>query len=144
MITRVGFTGSQRGLNDAQRETIKDLLVVAQQQGAKQFHHGGCTGADEQAAMIAGNLGYETFCWRGDTPDKQSTFVSSVTYDSDPPTPNLERNHYIVDVCDVLIAGPGQDAEIRRSGTWATLRYAASIARTHVIVTPDGQLGAMA
>ncbi len=37
---------------------------------------------------------------------------------------SLDRNLRLVAECDVLVAAPLTDAEVRRSGTWATVRYA--------------------
>ena len=53
----------------------------------------------------------------------------------------LVRNHDIVDVCDVLVATPGQKEEQIRSGTWATIRYARKIRKQIIIVYPDGLAG---
>jgi predicted Rossmann fold nucleotide-binding protein DprA/Smf involved in DNA uptake len=53
---------------------------------------------------------------------------------------NLDRNHDIVGACDVLIAAPRQPKEIRRSGTWATVRYADQFGRVIALVVPDGEV----
>lgn len=50
----------------------------------------------------------------------------------------LKRDHRIVDVTDKLIAAPGQAAEVLRSGTWATVRYAVKIGRPGLTVYPGG------
>ena len=50
----------------------------------------------------------------------------------------LDRNHDIVDAADVLIAAPSGTTEKRRSGTWATVRYARKLGRTICVVLPDG------
>jgi hypothetical protein len=50
----------------------------------------------------------------------------------------MERNRKIVDVVEVLLAVPFEDAEVLRSGTWATVRYARRVRRTTVIIRPSG------
>lgn len=134
----VGFTGTQHGMPDEQRATVADLLRQYRQLGADEFHHGGCIGADEQAAQIAKDLGYTTWHHQGDTPEKTTLFVSDVTLGGDPPMDNLERNHSIVHACEVLIVAPRQSQEIIRSGTWATVRYAGKVDRVIALVSPDG------
>lgn len=53
------------------------------------------------------------------------------------PEPYLDRNHYMVDRCNLLIACP-EGIEALRSGTWATVRYARKRPRNHLIIYPDG------
>ena len=40
------------------------------------------------------------------------------------PQPYLQRNHNIVNECDMLVAFPSTSNEVLRSGTWSTIRYA--------------------
>jgi hypothetical protein len=49
----------------------------------------------------------------------------------------MERNHDVVHACDFLLALPGTDHEVVRSGTWATVRYARKIARGYQVVLPS-------
>jgi predicted Rossmann fold nucleotide-binding protein DprA/Smf involved in DNA uptake len=53
--------------------------------------------------------------------------------------PFLRRNRDIVDACQLLIVAPGEEAERRRSGTWATYRYARTVGRALLVVFPDGR-----
>ena len=48
----------------------------------------------------------------------------------------IERNHDVVDTCDLLIAMPNTELEVVRSGTWATIRYARKLKKVIVILEP--------
>jgi hypothetical protein len=52
----------------------------------------------------------------------------------------LDRNHAIVDAVHALIAAPKGSKEERRSGTWATVRYARKDRKPIDLVTPDGRV----
>jgi hypothetical protein len=131
-IVSVGFTGTQVGMTPGQEASVTQLLRVFQ---GHEFHHGGCVGSDVQAAQIARRLDYTTVRWPGNTPDKQGVFVDDETRDE---LPNLERNHAIVDETGAMIATPRQQHEVRRSGTWATIRYARKKGGPLYVVLPDG------
>lgn len=55
------------------------------------------------------------------------------------PRPYIERNHDIVDACDVLVAIPGTEEQGLRSGTWATMRYAHKQGKRIEAVLPSGK-----
>lgn len=88
-------------------------------EGELAFHHGQCVGADEEAAKIAKALGIWTVAHPPTDKRYLSKFVSDETRE---PKDFLDRNHDIVDECDVLLATP-KTVEVLRSGTWATIRY---------------------
>lgn len=129
----VGFTGTQVGMTQQQERALRYILEVEQ---PEQFHHGNCVGADEQAARLAMSLGITTIAHCGDNPEKQSKLVSDITI---APKDNMDRNHDIVDVCEMLIATP-KGAPQLRSGTWATIRYAETVNRHTLIITPNGEI----
>jgi hypothetical protein len=110
----VGFTGTRKGMTHTQRVQVVNILSGLQPDA---FHHGGCVGADAEAHALADRLRIPT--------------------EIRPPKPYLERNHDIVDESDVLIATPGQVNEVRRSGTWATIRYARKQDTTVLLVLPE-------
>lgn len=132
----IGITATQYGMTDKQKEHVARLLRPHR---GSEFHHGMCVGGDEEAAMIAGNLGLITVAHPGlERPDKRSLFVSDVMLE---PKPNLERNRDIVAVCGRLLVAPQGPERVLRSGTWATLRHAEKVGRDHIIIYPDGRIG---
>jgi len=54
------------------------------------------------------------------------------------PKEPLARNRDIVNMSDILIAAPGEKAEVLRSGTWATIRYARKMSRKLLVIYPKG------
>lgn len=53
---RIGFTGTRRGMTEAQGLTLRALLAT---QHATEFHNGDCIGADAEAHDIAVAMGCE-------------------------------------------------------------------------------------
>ena len=130
-----GFTGTSIGMTKEQGATVAKLLTHA-----KRFHHGDCVGSDEQAHTMVPeacdiiihppkNPGKRAFCDLTKS-GKSIAVLQEFEY--------LERNHHIVDACEVLIATPKGVTEEVRSGTWATIRYARKQNRCIIIVWPDG------
>jgi hypothetical protein len=99
----VGFTGTRRGLTERQSAALVHLLART-----TTLHHGGAIGADQQAEIIARQLGIATI-----------VHLPAGTRSTD----YLARNREIVDVSAELFAAP-DGPERMRSGTWATVRYA--------------------
>lgn len=131
----VGFTGSRHGMTRAQELVVWRLLQELVDEGAIEFHHGGCVGSDEQGARAAQRMAYVVH----DHPasDVDARWIATPTGRQHEAALTRERNRAIVDACDVLIAATRGD-EIRRSGTWQTVRYARERGRAVVIVTPLG------
>lgn len=131
----VGFTGTQRGMTEHQKQLVADLLVGLQ---PTLCVHGGCIGADADFHDLCFQLGMLPIrVLPSDIPNKQSAHVvadSGFMVKVMAPRPPLVRNHLIVDSIDILIACPAQDHEVLRSGTWATIRYARKTGKpTHII-----------
>lgn len=134
---KTGFTGTQRGMTQEQKETLRGIL--AGRDG--EFHHGDCIGADAEAHDIAVEVGLQPIIHPPDNPTKRAfkqarpriTFVRQAK-------PYLERNHDIVDETIELIATPGEGTPQLRSGTWATIRYARKLKRMVTIIYPDGSV----
>lgn len=142
MIWNLGVTGTRNGISHAQRDFAKSFL--AQCDVGSTLRHGACLGADDDIVRIVFNMNYyrnnlfsiiayppivETF-YSHISVIKSNEIMSREDY--------LERNLRIVQDCNFLLAFPGQDYEVVRSGTWATVRMARRLKREHMIVLPDG------
>ncbi len=131
----IGFTGTQKGMTVPQSLAVRSIL--SDRRGVW-LHHGDCVGADAQAHVFAKATGYllaihPPINWR-----KRAWCIG---FDRRYPEKDyIARNHEIVDVTDELIAAPAQAQEERRSGTWATIRYARKQRKLVTIVFPDGSL----
>ena len=129
----LGFTGTQQGMTSRQIlriESWKDVLIAR----FERLHEGDCIGADEMMVdmfrdymiIVAHppiNESKRAFAWYDETRD---------------PKEYILRNHSIVDESGLLIATPKEPAEVVRSGTWATIRYAADVGVRVLIRGPDG------
>lgn len=125
-------------MSTAQIHTFREFLFE-NIDDIEEFHHGVCVGADTQAHLLV----YDVF---SSFMDDES--IGTVIHYHPPtnidkmsdlrafpgvrhrPRPYLDRNHDIVDACDILFAAPYQDGELLRSGTWATIRYARKTHKT--------------
>lgn len=139
-VKTVGFTGTRDGMSDAQRSAVEDWLVNAYlAQEPMRAAHGCCVGADAEFARIV-----RTACprahivgWPSDMAGLTSKLACMCCDEIHDPQPPLIRNRCIVDECNTLLACP-KGPEERRSGTWATVRYARKLGRPVVIFQPDG------
>lgn len=136
----IGFTGTQRGMTSEQAAVFSRLLAEyatpeIHHPEEIRFNHGNCIGADEQAAMIAGNMGMWLVAYPGDNPSKQSTITSHHEY---APENNLKRNLQIIEDSDVIFACPGEPNEVLRSGTWMTVRHARKAGKMLIVIMPGG------
>ena len=120
----VGFTGTRFGMTDHQRHLLTmKLSAIKARHGVVVFRHGDCLGADAEAHEIALDLGFSITIH---PPIKAHLRA----YCAAPgavilrPKAYLERDMDIVDGSSCLIATPKTVMEERRSGTWATIRYA--------------------
>jgi hypothetical protein len=116
-------------MTQGQKDTLAFTLDILYQKGFRRFRHGDCIGADEQAACIAKDVGFYLICHPGHPKDPNETKYRAFTNFNDEVLesfPFLKRDQHIVDGSGVLVAAPYQDYEVRRSGTWTTVRYARS------------------
>jgi hypothetical protein len=132
---KIGFTGTQVGMNNQQKKYLAlffDRLIKEYE--VESAHHGDCIGADSQFHSFAVyykiktvihppiNISKRAFC-------KGDEILPSDEY--------LERNRNIVGVSNIMIATPKEDAEVLRSGTWATIRYAKNKNKKLLIIYPN-------
>lgn len=135
----VGFTGTKLGMTPPQRAEVLRLLAAARKTGAVWFVFGLCVGADEEAALIAADLGFRLHGFPafplGDP--RRSLLTVDVLEAIGKP---LDRNDEIVAAGDAIIAAPHGSREVQRSGTWATIRRTRKSRKPLSIVSPTGEL----
>lgn len=130
----IGFTGTRRGMTKAQRSTLG--VILFDQHESREFHHGDCIGADEEAHGLARAFGFRIVLHPPSDPRKRAYCEADTTRT---PAEYLARNRCIVDECGLLVATPKQYADEVRSGTWSTVRYAQRIGRDVIVILPDGR-----
>lgn len=131
-MTNIGFTGTRHGMAKPQLNKVRFIMEAITAAEPPTLFHGDCVGADEQAAIIAAELGWLTDASPGPDPARRACHPSTVVRD---PRPFLERNRFIVDNADLLIAAPA-GREDRRSGTWHTVSYARSRDIPVIVIAP--------
>lgn len=135
----IGFTGTRHGMTEPQSDEVRRLLQRAHARGIRDFAFGLCVGADEEAAIIARGLNMRLHgfpAYEAGNP-LRSLLVVDVLAD---PTPPLERNAVIVASSRELVAAPSGGTEVRRSGTWWTIRAARERGLPVSVVLPSGAL----
>lgn len=136
---KIGFTGTREGMTFEQKRSLASILSwYASHENAKEFHHGNCVGADEEAARIADSYQYVTVSHPSTLIEYDSRYESDVTLLRKPP---LKRNQDIVRECEIVIATPKERTEpapLRGQGTWSTVRYARKRDVKCIIIWPDG------
>lgn len=103
--------------------------------GVKELHHGDCIGGDKAMNDIALIRGVVTV---GHPPLIIAKRAYCIVSRFEPAKPYLDRNKDIAKVGERLIAMPAQRTEVRRSGTWSTVRYARAMKKPVFIIFPDG------
>lgn len=135
---RVGFTGTQAGMTQMQMVSFINVMEhIHSISMIDEFHHGDCTGSDEEAhELVSVYLKWpDIFIHPPVNQSKQAFCAGHFRFR---PKPYLDRNHDIVDSTDVLVGTPKENTEQLRSGTWATIRYAKKKGKYLVIIWPDG------
>ncbi|MDP3085978.1 MAG: hypothetical protein Q8N44_20100 [Rubrivivax sp.] len=131
----IGFTGSRKGMTDAQKAKVKELMSLLH---PNESHHGDATGSDMEFHQIARSLhGSKIVTHPSDATQYRAYCPANETR---APLPPLTRNKNIVNAVDMLIATPDGTKEKPRSGTWSTIRAAKNIGLEVVVVSPMGQL----
>lgn len=117
----LGFTGTRKGMTAFQKAAFIELIRTIK---FDVLLHGDCIGADAQAhefvRILKRNVWIETYPAITSS-SLRANCVADVIY---PPIAPLRRNIIMVQRAHAIIAAPYELEEIRRSGTWATIRYA--------------------
>lgn len=143
---KLGFTGTREALPQEQAEALAGLLARLGPE-IKEAHHGDCVGADEMFDRLVVVMGkkrvihpplddrYRAFCGQDCTDPTLIFIVPAKDY--------IARNHDIVNFTDRMIAVPRYEEDhpsSKRSGTWATVRYAAKQKKPTWVVMPWGEI----
>jgi hypothetical protein len=132
----VGFSGPRSGLSINQIPSLANIFSVFGDRYVV-FHHGDATGADSQACKLAVDFGFILHSHPSEIERYRAYFPSDVVEE---PLPPLVRNNVIVRAVRLLVACPDTFHEVRRSGTWTTIRLARSVKRSRLLVWPDGKV----
>lgn len=131
---KVGFTGTQVGMNEKQLQRLRDgLRWLINRYGIDEAHHGDCIGGDLQFHRLCialtlipkivihppSNSSKRAFC--------SSKHSYEVIIEERNPLPYLDRNKSIVLETNFLFVGPKSNQEELRSGTWSTYRFAKKV-----------------
>lgn len=133
----IGFTGTQRGMTTAQRQTVELLLRMPDVPHLTRFHHGDCVGADAEAHRIARMVGLYIVVHPPEIAAARAYCAADELWDE---RPYHVRNRDIVNSCTVLVATPATRQEILRSGTWATIRFARKRGKRIFVIEPSGRI----
>ena len=135
MVVNVGFTGTQDGCTNKQRDTLNNILLAVRDSGVEHLHHGDCIGADALADNLWKQCGGKTIAHPPFNPKKRAFCVADVIL---PERDYMDRNEDIVKSTQILVATPKGMTEELRSGTWATIRRARERGRPICIIYPNG------
>ena len=135
---KVGFVGTRKGMNEAQLDYVRKVLV---QQKPTEAHHGDLVGSCEQFHKLCLELDIPVVLHPPNS-DKHRAFsakqggvgivLEEKTY--------LKCNKDIVNECDLLIATPDTNEPNTSSHTWKAIRYAREIDKKVVVFMPIVQV----
>lgn len=140
----ISFTGTQQGMTKIQRENIDRWLTLrALNANSNTGFHGCCVGGDDEFDSIIAKLGFKRVGFPSNlygkrVPNEVLQARGPIVI-AEPDSP-LRRNRLVVRQGAILLAAPAQMAEVLRSGTWATIRYAEKVKRPIVMFMPDGSI----
>jgi hypothetical protein len=95
----IGFTGTQEGMSEKQRSSLRQVLAGFFADGARVFRHGDCVGADAQAHAIAKATGFRVVIHPPSDDSKRAFCQGDAVLT---PRPYLVRNRHIVDASSVF------------------------------------------
>jgi hypothetical protein len=141
----VSITATSAGLTEQQRMQFVDLCF-ALDEPIDELHHGDCIGGDDELDDLAARQGLCRMIVMhpasGSAAHKRAhANLRNWPYPRElrDPAPPIERDHIMVDSTELTIALPRSMQEERRSGTWATIRYAKRTGAHLAIIYPDGK-----
>jgi len=123
-----GFTGTRYEMSAEQKAFLESEFTRL---NVTELHHGCCIGADEEANIMCRPLDIKTV---GHPPIIMKAIAHCLVDYMHPPAAYMERNHAIVDACEILFVAPRTNNEELRSGTWATFRYADRIGQRIIMI----------
>lgn len=132
---RVGFTGTQVGMTQSQKLHVWRALCTHLVDNELWVAHGDCIGADHDFHRMARQLGCKVHLFPPIKKDKRAFCDHDLI---EPPDEYLARDHAIVESVEAMLATPGQENEILRSGTWATIRYSRKTDTPLTVISPSG------
>jgi hypothetical protein len=133
----LGFTGTRQGMTTAQRAALPSVLATL----PARVLHGGAVGADEEfdAWLLQNGMNVENISILPGAVLRER-FWSNLQRKVYAARAPLERNRLIMENCNHLLAVPAEYAEVLRSGTWATVRYARVAKKPITLILPDGSV----
>lgn len=135
----IGVTGPSHGYTIHQLDT---MVVMINSPKVGSLIHGGCAGIDCEADAMFERRGVNEGGPYVRTTHVYPTFHGQGRYARptfrDIARKPLVRDRIIAARADLLLVIPAQDYEIRRSGEWATCRYAVSYETITLVIMSDG------
>jgi hypothetical protein len=126
----IGFTGSREGMSNKQKE---QFVLLLQDMGMTEFHHGDCEGADAEAHDIVREF-FPDVRIVVHPPFKSSKRAYKNGDEIREPDDYLPRDERIVNETMFLFGAPKSNIELKRSGTWYTIRYARRKDKQHTVL----------
>jgi len=139
----IGLTGTRVGMTKQQHCRVVALLDQLKPAVGR---HGDCIGSDAQFHILCLERGIRVVIHPPSNPkyrawcSKASQSRPPVDVEVLPKAPYIVRDHAMVDAVQVLLATPKTEAEVLRSGTWSTVRYACKVGRKLFLITPTGRV----
>lgn len=127
---KVGFTGTQLGMSQQQKE---QFVLLLQDMGMTEFHHGDCIGADAEAHDIVREF-FPDVKIVGHLPKYKNKQAFKICNEYRDPLDYLVRDRNIVNETEFLFSAPKTDEEELRSGTWTTIRHSRKMGKARKIL----------
>ena len=102
------------------------------------LHHGDCVEGDALSHALAKSLGWRIEVHPPIYSNKRAWCKDADVYHL--PRDYMDRNDDIAAACYALVATPDEPHEVRRSGTWSTVRRASKRNRYIIVIQPDGTI----